>query len=271
MQKLLNNLANINFFICVILIYFGEVKIATIFSALFAFTSSFYIFDDESPLKQAYKHYGFFLLFIVIGFFQWGLVLIGPTVFIASYLGYKLRKSALLKKIYSGLIVLAIAILSTIYVQPLLAKKQLHNTVNKELNLFKYYDLNEQREIKSDELKGKIVVLNFWATWCPTCVKELKPYSRAADYFANNNSVKFIAINVGGGGDTEEKVRFFLNKKEYAFRAGIDIDASQEFNVEALPSIVIIDKEGKLRVSHSGYSPAENLEEYLIEEVKKLL
>jgi thiol-disulfide isomerase/thioredoxin len=271
MQKLLKNLANINFFACVILIYFGEVKIATIFSALFAYVSSFFVFDDESPIKQAYKRYGFFLLFIVIGFFQWGLILIGPSVFIASYLGYKFRKSTVANRVLIAISMVVIIFLMTISTQPFLARKQLHKSYNEKVQPFKYYDLNEHREINSDELKGKVIVLNFWATWCPTCVKELKPYSMAAEYFTNNNEVKFIAINAGGEGDTEEKIRYFLNKKGYTFRAGIDIDASYEFNVEALPSLVIIDKEGKLRVSHSGYSPAENLEEYLIEEVKKLL
>ena len=272
MQKLIKNIPNITFFTTIILIYFGEVKLATLLAALLAYLTPLLIYDGEiPPLKQAYKHYGFFLLFIVIGFFQWGLALIGPAVFVASYLGYKYYKSSTVNKVFIGASMLMVIFLMATSTLPFLAQKQLHKTYNETVKPFKYFDLTTHSEVHSEDLRGKVVVLNFWATWCPTCVKELKPYSHAAEYFKNNPNVKFVAINAGGEGDTEEKIKYFLSKKSYTFVAAIDIDASYEFNVEALPSLVIIDKEGKLRVSHSGYSPAENLEEYLIKEVEKLL
>ncbi len=96
--------------------------------------------------------------------------------------------------------------------------------------------------------KGKVIFLNFWATWCPPCLAEL-PYIQNL-YNAYKDKVAFVFIT----SDSKQTLEDFLKKKGYHFPV---YQSSHGFLqdlplVSSIPRTFIIDKEGRIRVDESG-------------------
>lgn len=95
--------------------------------------------------------------------------------------------------------------------------------------------------------KGKIVLVNFWATWCPPCVAEMPSLQELyADY---GDSVEFLVV----AHDDKEKVKSFLNKKGYNFPVYFEKSPSPDaLATESIPTTFIIDKKGKIVIEKIG-------------------
>lgn len=114
-----------------------------------------------------------------------------------------------------------------------------------EAPALRFNDLDEEIvDIKS--LKGKVVVVNFWATWCPPCRREMgsleKLYQAAKD-----KNVKVLAVNIGEDIDT---VFSFMGTVEPSPNFKMLFDTEGEsmstWGVKGLPTTFILDKEGKI-------------------------
>jgi peroxiredoxin len=92
-------------------------------------------------------------------------------------------------------------------------------------------------------LRGKVVLVNFWATWCPPCRKEMPDLDALYDKFKKRGFV-ILAIS----DETAEKVRPFISKHNYKFPVLLDPGrtVNQLFRVEGVPKTFIYDREGKL-------------------------
>lgn len=129
--------------------------------------------------------------------------------------------------------------------------------------------LTDGREIRLSALRGKYVLLNFWATWCPPCRAELKRVQKEIiDRYAGKNLV-FIPVNRGEKADV---VKSFLEKNGYGFAAGIDSE-SAVFNLYAekyIPRNFIISPKGKVLKVEIGYEPEDfdKMIEYLDKTIK---
>lgn len=108
---------------------------------------------------------------------------------------------------------------------------------------FTYTDLATGKEVKLSELKGKPVFLNFWATWCPPCVKELPLF--AAKYPEYKDKVQFIAISIDEG---SAEPREFVQAKKYQLPFGHVQPAkiAQSYQIEAIPTSILIDADGNI-------------------------
>lgn len=111
-----------------------------------------------------------------------------------------------------------------------------------ELNLEGIYNCKD-KSLQLESLKGNIVVLDFWATWCSPCVAAFPENNELYAKFKDKN-VTFIAIT----DDSKEKLENFLKKVKIDFCVGRD-DDKQEFrnyNVTGRPAMFIINRDGTL-------------------------
>ena len=102
---------------------------------------------------------------------------------------------------------------------------------------------------KLSDYEGKVVYLNFWATWCPPCKEEM-PYIEQLykDYNKNNDDVVILGVaspNLGREGSREHVVNF-LKEQGYTFPVVLDEDGAlaYQYGINAFPTTFIIDKEG---------------------------
>ena len=106
------------------------------------------------------------------------------------------------------------------------------------------------------DLRGKVVLLNFWATWCPPCREELaRVQSDVIDRFAGRD---FIFLPVSRG-EARSAVETFRNQKGYDFPMGLD-SAQSVYGLYAtnfIPRNFLIDREGNVVQATIGYEPEE--------------
>lgn len=122
--------------------------------------------------------------------------------------------------------------------------------------------------VNIDDLKGKVVLINFWATWCPPCRAELSRVdSEIVDRFKDEDFV-FIAISRGESRETVENFRKMTN---YKFNMGLDTDSAifNKFAENSIPRNYIIDRDGRIAATHLGYDN-ESFNE-LISDIDKIL
>ena len=98
--------------------------------------------------------------------------------------------------------------------------------------------------VRLSDFRGKIVFLNFWATWCPTCVVEMPAMEKLHRRFKDQNFA-MIAVNLQ---ESEAQVKSFFEKFKLSFTALLDSsgEVASGLAVSALPTTFVLDKEGRI-------------------------
>ncbi len=143
-----------------------------------------------------------------------------------------------------------------------IAKDNLIKEVERELVNYAAPKFNlknlEGENITKESLNGKIVIVDFWATWCPPCRASFPTMKKAVEKYQTNKDVQFYFVNTG---DYEEdrvnRIKKFLADRECPFDVLLDREEnrlSDAFKVEGIPTKFFLDKNGNVRYSQIGWS-----------------
>lgn len=124
------------------------------------------------------------------------------------------------------------------------------------------------QDILASAQRGKVVVVTFWATWCPPCLREL-PVLQGIREQVGEDKLGIIAINFGQGKKVYRKILERMPHFTLEFAYDERDRAAKAFGVKSLPHMFIIDKQGRVASIHRGYGD-ETLEA-LIGELNTLL
>lgn len=119
------------------------------------------------------------------------------------------------------------------------------------LPLFSGYEVDGKSEIHLTDLRGKVVVINFWASWCKPCEQEAAELQRAWSEYEPTGEVVFLGVDYV---DTEPEARVYLKKFGITYPNGPDLGTkiSQYFRTKGVPETYFIDKDGVLKYVQVG-------------------
>lgn len=117
------------------------------------------------------------------------------------------------------------------------------------------------RQLGPSDFRGKVVVVDFWATWCAPC-KIQHQILRSLHQDLAGREIQFLAVNLG---EDEERVRQFVAKESFPFPVLLDPDETltAKLGIYALPTLLVIDREGKIAYLEPAIIDEERLRKVL--------
>jgi thiol-disulfide isomerase/thioredoxin len=115
-------------------------------------------------------------------------------------------------------------------------------------------------KVTLSSLIGKKVFLNFWATWCAPCVREMPEME--AIHNMNMEDLVIVAVN---SGESKSKVQNFVDKNGFGFKILLDQSGSvsSKYKITGIPKSIFINSKGYIVDEHVGSMSKEQMEEYI--------
>lgn len=132
--------------------------------------------------------------------------------------------------------------------------------LNEKAPAFALVDL-EGKKVALNDLKGKVVVVDFWATWCGPCIASFPGMQKMVNKYKEDPNVKFVFIDTWERGEDKEKnASSFVSNNKYTFHVLMDNDDKvvAEFKVDGIPTKFVIDKNGVIRFKSVGYDGSDD-------------
>lgn len=142
--------------------------------------------------------------------------------------------------------------------------------LDKAAPAFALTDLQGQT-VSLENLKGKVVIVDFWATWCGPCKASFPGMQKAVNKYKDDPNVAFLFVDTWeNAADKHKNAADFINGKGYNFRVLLDNDNKvvQSFEVSGIPTKFIVDRNGKIRFKSVGFSGNDD---GLVEEISAMI
>ena len=126
---------------------------------------------------------------------------------------------------------------------------------------------NSGENLKLSEFRGEVVLINFWASWCGPCRQEMPVLDELhRQYKALGFTV--LGVNVE---ENSSAARKLLKEVQVSFPVLFDNESvvSKQYDVIAMPSTVLVDRDGNMRYIHKGYKPG--LEDQYLQQIRNLI
>src|SRR5690554_2046593 len=137
-----------------------------------------------------------------------------------------------------------------VFVQRLISFSPSETTEEKRETLQNYHwqlQALDSREINFSQSRGKVVVVNFWATWCPPCVAEMPSFQKLYDEYGSNVDFYFVTS------EEPEKVQRFLDKRNYTLPTFLQTyEAPKQMQSRVLPTTYVLSKDGEIVINETG-------------------
>ncbi|MFA7074500.1 MAG: TlpA disulfide reductase family protein [Endomicrobiaceae bacterium] len=131
---------------------------------------------------------------------------------------------------------------------------------------FTLQDLNGQKVSLSD-FKGKVVFIDFWASWCPPCRQSIPAVEKLYDEYKNNENVVILGINLN---EDKSSVSKFIEKQKMNYKVLLsDKKVISNYKISGIPAFFLIDQKGDMYNKYVGYSP--DSEKFWNDDIKKLI
>lgn len=113
---------------------------------------------------------------------------------------------------------------------------------------WKLRDISET-DFDFNSAKGKVIVINFWATWCPPCIAEMPSMEQLYQNYKDNDDVVFLFVS----NEDVSVIKQFMSKKDYGFNVYQSLtEYPKEFDVSSIPRTFIISKKSEVVIDKSG-------------------
>lgn len=105
---------------------------------------------------------------------------------------------------------------------------------------------------------GKITVLDFWATWCVPCKKELNNISEVYEDWQKKYNVNIVAVSIDDS-RSAPKVKPYVDGQRWTYDVLLDVnqDLKRQLNIQTVPFTLVLDQNGKIIYEHSGYTEGD--------------
>lgn len=138
-----------------------------------------------------------------------------------------------------------------------LREELMKKMINEAAPKFALKDLSG-KTVSLDDLKGKVVVIDFWATWCGPCKASFPGMQQALNKYKNDPDVKFVFIDTWEGKKSEtmqKNAGEFITKNKYDFQVLLDTEDEMvtEYAVESIPTKFVIDPQSMIRFKSIGF------------------